>query len=195
MPPKRTDRDRMDPAEAEAIFRACWGLSTWDNQSNWRWALLFKTLWWSGFRVGEVVKIRPRDVQLGRLWSAPLKTKDSEPESQLVPEEFSRELASYCVQYDLKPDRPIFEVQPRRVRQVLNQLAVAAGITRPLNPHLFRAGRGHLVAIAAGGLNNPTAVQTVKKILRHKGKGSDAALKYLRPSQREVDDALRKSWE
>ena len=190
-----TDRDRLEPAEAEAIFAACWTLSPWDSRSNWRWALLFRAMWWTGFRVGEVVKLRPRDVELGRIWSAPLKTKVSQPEAQLVPEPFTRELASFCVQYQLRPGEPIFGVKERRVRQVLDQLAVAAGITRPINPHLFRAGRGHLVAMAHGGMNNPTSVAVVKKLLRHKGKGSDAALRYLRPSNKDVDAAIRKSWQ
>ena len=111
-----------------------------------------------------------------------------------MPEGFTRELASYCVQYSVNPNAPIFGVKERRVRQVLDQLAGAAGITRSINPHLFRAGRGHLVALAHGGMNNPTSVAVVKKLLRHKGKGSDAALRYLRPSNKDVDAAIRKSW-
>ena len=189
-----SERDRLDPLEADAIFKACWGLSAWDSRSNWRWALLFRALWWTGFRVGEIVRLRPQDVELGRIWSAPLKTKHSRPEPQLVPDEFTRELASFCVQYQLRPEEPIFGVKERRVRQVLDQLAGAAGITRRINPHLLRAGRGHLVAEAHGGLGNPTSLQVVKKFLRHKGKGSDAALRYLRPSQTDVDAAVRKSW-
>lgn len=111
-----------------------------------------------------------------------------------VPPDFPQELASFCVQYGLGPDEAIFEVKDRRVRQVLDQFAVAAGISRRIDPHLLRAGRGHLVAEAHGGLNNPTSVQLVKKFLQHKGKGSDAALRYLRPSQSDVDAAVRKKW-
>lgn len=189
------DRDRITPAEAEAIFKACWYLSSWDTRSNWRWNLLFRALWWTGFRVGEIVQLRPQDLELGVIWSAPLKTKDSRPEAQLVPPEYTRELATYCVQYKVPAGTPIFGVKERRVRQVLDQVAAAAGITRKVNPHLIRAGRAALVGAAAGGLANPTAVQVVKRALRHKGKGSDAALKYLRPSRPEVDAAIKKSFE
>ena len=67
--------DPITKPEAERLFAACGGLSSWDRRSNWRWALVFKGLWVTGFRVTELVNLVPADVGDDWITFVPVKTR------------------------------------------------------------------------------------------------------------------------
>ncbi|MCH8989850.1 MAG: site-specific integrase [Chloroflexi bacterium] len=185
--------DPITKPEAERLFAACGGLSPWDRRSNWRWSLVFKGLWYTGFRVTELVQLVPPDVGLGEIEFIPVKTKDRRSMKQTVPDDYTTELRAFIDHYRIAGRRPIFGVGARRVRQVLDQVGPLAGIKRPLHPHLFRHGAAHDLASKIRG--SAGEVSMLKAALHHKGKGSQALERYLQPTPAELADAIRKRWE
>ena len=185
--------DPITKPEAERIFAACGGLSPWDRRSNWRWALVFKGLWFTGFRVTELVQLVPPDVGVGVISFIPVKTKDRRTMKQEVPPDYTSELRAFIDRYRIAGGRAIFGIKARRVRQVLDQLGVLANINRPLHPHLFRHGAAHDFAVGVRG--NAAEIPLLKAYLHHKGKGTQALERYLQPTPAELAAAARKRWE
>ena len=184
--------DPITPPEADRIFAACGGLSPWDRRSNWRWSLVFKGLWFTGFRVTELVQLVPPDIGDGSITFIPVKTKAKRPMQQAVPVEYSTELRVFIDHYKIAGGRPVFGIKARRVRQVLDELGVLAGIKRPLHPHLFRHGAAHDLAAKIRGTAGE--ISMLKAYLHHKGKGTQALERYLQPTPAELAAAARKRW-
>ena len=185
--------DPITHSEADRIFAACGGLSPWDRRSNWRWALVFKGLWYTGFRISELLALVPPDIGHGRIAFIPVKTKHPTPMEQEAPTFYTTELRAFIEHYNIAGGRPIFGVKVRRVEQVLDQVGQLAGIKRALHPHLFRHGAAHELAAKIRGTAGE--VSMLKAYLHHKGKGTEALERYLVPTPAELAAAARKRWE
>lgn len=197
MPEKKTkviDREPISQSEAEAIFSACSGLSA-RPKYNQHWGLMFKGLWYSGLRVNELLAVTWELVEPGYLTVRPLKTRTSfELVRKPVPNFYTEELIAFPLIQHFRPRGRVFPWHHTHVRRILDQVAVAAGIERELNPHLFRHGYGHQAAAAleAQGMNVVRQVAVLKGLLGHRGRGTDSVARYQRPTTAEIEDAARR---
>ena len=185
-------REAISQPEAQALFAACDSLS-YDPVYNWRWKLLYKGLWATGFRLGELLPVQPGDLRATGIVFTPLKTKGhpehSQPREQPVHPDYLRELAAFLLANPVRRGR-IWQYSDRRVRQVTHQLGIAAGITRAIHPHLFRYGYLHLMAESLRG--DPQARPMLKELAHHFGRDDKFLDIYLRPTEREKRGAIDK---
>ncbi len=151
-------------------------------------ALLFD----SGIRVGELLSIRKKDVELGTGQSNHV-TVTGKTGTRKIPIYFS---VTYLAQYlnlvkDLKPNQPLWwnlkqsnikgELDYGGLRKMLKEVASASGIEKRVYPHLFRHSR-------ASNYANKLTEQQLKAVFGWTGSSSMAAT-YVHLSGRDIDNA------
>lgn len=135
-------RQVYSPKEVEALMAVCNG-----GPTGKRNAAMILVLYRTGIRVGELLGLDPRDVdlELGRL--AIMEAKGGK--SRVVPldDYAQRTLADWLErreQLHPRPDSPLFctssgeAILPSYVRTMLKRLARFAGIEKRVHPHGFR---------------------------------------------------------
>jgi len=106
--------------------------------------VMLKLLLFTGIRNAELVHLRPPEVDLQTCQLRIHQGKGRKDRSVLFPRGFRGELAQYLERQRAQGTRYLFasnRCQPyatRRIRQIVNQYATAAGIMKRVYPHLFR---------------------------------------------------------
>jgi site-specific recombinase XerD len=106
--------------------------------------VMLKLLLFTGIRNAELVQLRLTDIDLQTYHLRITQGKGHKDRYVLFPQSFRGELAQYMERQREHDATWLFEsvrCQPystRRLRQIVKQYAVAAGITKRVYPHLFR---------------------------------------------------------
>jgi len=106
--------------------------------------VMLKLLLFTGIRNAELVRLRLTDVDLQTCQVRITQGKGHKDRYGLFPTSFRGELAQYVERQRNQDATRLFEsvrCQPystRRLRQIVKQYAIAAGITTRVYPHLFR---------------------------------------------------------
>lgn len=135
--PKRLP-ELLTETELKAFYEAVW------NARQLTHAVMLKLLLFSGIRNSELVALCLTDVDLKACHLRITQGKGHKDRYVLFPTSFRGELAQYVDRQQMKGAKYLFESnrnQPystRRIRQLVKQYAVAAGIEKRVYPHLFR---------------------------------------------------------
>ena len=106
--------------------------------------IMIKLLIYTGLRNAELARVRLQDVDLDHCQLHVVQGKSSKDRSVLFPSSFRGELGQYIHGHRERRAVFLFEsnrlrlYSTRRVRQIIHQYAVAAGIEKRVYPHLFR---------------------------------------------------------
>ena len=151
------------------------------------WRLIFWVFHETGFRLGEVLALRQKDIlpscELG-VWTA----KQKKPVYESVP--ISDDLRDELLRYAIKNKRArLFPVSKSAVDHRLKRLALKIGIFRPVHSHMFRHGLakrfGHIPGMTAS-----EAMTNANRILRHRSLRTTEL--YFRTTDAEAKAAHRK---
>lgn len=106
--------------------------------------VLIKLLIFTGLRNAELANIRLQDVDLDQCEIQVVRGKGSKDRRILFPTSFRGELAQYIRSAEDAGATYLFEsnrlraYSTRRIRQIIHEYAVSAGIRKRVYPHLFR---------------------------------------------------------
>jgi len=134
-----------------------------------------------GLRIGEVLKIRPKDIE-GRKITLQSPKSGRTIENAFMPEQVANRIQRYIAQRDIPEDAPIFKLSYTGARNIVRRLGEEIGLA--LKPHDLRK---HSATFAS---RNGVPLEIISKvILRHRdlrttqvylGKVSDAeAVRWL----------------
>jgi integrase/recombinase XerD len=128
----------LTDAELVAFYDAVW------NAHQLTHVVMLKLLLFTGIRNAELVKLRLSDVALQTCQRRIEQGKGRKDRYVLFPTGFRGELAQYMERQQDQQATSLFESnrsQPystRRLRQIVKQYAMSAGIEKRVYPHLFR---------------------------------------------------------
>jgi integrase/recombinase XerD len=137
-PPTKRLPELLTDAELVAFYDAVW------NARQLTHGVMLKLLLYTGLRNTELVLLRLTDVDLQSCQLRIEQGKGHKDRYVLFPSGFRGELAQYVERQRTEGATYLFEsnrCQPystRRLRQIVKQYAVAAGIEKRVYPHLFR---------------------------------------------------------
>jgi integrase/recombinase XerD len=139
-PMPRGDRlpELLTEAELVAFYAAIWQAHQLTH------VVMLKLLLFTGIRNAELVRLRLTDVDLQTCQVRITQGKGHKDRYVLFPTSFRGELAQYVERQRDQDATWLFESvrrQPystRRLRQIVKQYAITAGITKRVYPHLFR---------------------------------------------------------
>ncbi len=151
------------------------------------WRLIFWVFHETGFRLGEVLAIRQKDIlpscELG-VWTE----KQKKPVYEAVP--ISDDLRDELLRYAIKTKRSrLFPVSKGAVDHRLKRLAVLVGISRPVHSHMFRHGACRRIAHIPA-ITYAEALTTANRILRHRSLRTTE--RYFKATNIEAKTAYRK---
>ncbi len=124
----------LTPDEVHAMLEAC--------KDNKRDHLLINTLWQTGCRITEALKITKNDIDTYNLIIKVLtekkQGKKGRPAYRMIPisAELSNELASYALTENITDK--LFDITRQRAFQIIKSIANRVGITKPVHPHTLR---------------------------------------------------------
>jgi len=128
----------LTEAELVAFYAAIWQARQLTH------VVMLKLLLFTGLRNAELVRLRLPDVDLQACQLRITQGKGHKDRYVLFPTSFRGELAQYVERQRAQDATWLFEsvrchpYSTRRLRQIVKQYAVAAGITKRVYPHLFR---------------------------------------------------------
>jgi integrase/recombinase XerD len=134
--PKRLPELLTDP-ELVALYETIW-------QARQLTHVVLKLLLFTGIRNAELVRLRLMDVDLQTCQVRIAQGKGQKDRYVLIPTSFRGELAQYMECQRTQGARSHFKsnrhrpYSTRRIRQLVKQYAVAAGIEKRVYPHLLR---------------------------------------------------------
>lgn len=168
-----------------------------DHTKNLRDRLILLLLWASGCRLSELLMLQVSDISLDDkvlyLWTLKRKNNRRYQRPVLVDTATINLIKKYMQTYNVKTG-PLIKISKRRVRQIVYETGVAAGIprvgTKKIHPHHFR--HSHCVAWIR---KNPS-MEGLRKLQQRLGHASIATTAhYLQfafsEQQSEVDSVLR----
>ncbi len=168
-----------------------------DHTKNLRDRLILLLLWASGCRLSELLMLQVSDISLDDkvlyLWTLKRKKNRRYQRPVLVDTATINLIKKYMQTYNVETG-PLIKISKRRVRQIVNETGVAAGIprvgTKKIHPHHFR--HSHCVAWIR---KNPS-MEGLRKLQQRLGHASIATTAhYLQfafsEQQSEVDSVLR----
>jgi integrase/recombinase XerD len=135
--PKRLPELLTDP-ELVAFYETIWRARQLSH------LVMLKLLLFTGIRNAELVQLRLTDVDLQGCQVRIAQGKGQKDRYVLFPTSFRGELAQYMERQRTQGVQYLFEsnrhrpYSTRRVRQLVKQYALAAGIAKRVYPHLFR---------------------------------------------------------
>ena len=168
--------DLPTSTELRALFAAA--------ERPWHKAIL-QTLYATGLRLGEVVALRPADIDSAAGLVRVRRGKGARPRNVMLSPWLLRDLREYVREARpvgpwLFPGRdPSQPVHPRSVQHALNRAAAAAGIKRHLTPHVLRHG------FATGLLDAGVDLRTIQRLLGHANLSTTAV--YLHVSTARIE--------
>lgn len=128
----------LTDTELVAFYEAIW------HARQLTHAVMLKLLLFTGLRNAELVHLRLTDVDLEACHLRITQGKGHKDRYVLFPHGFRGELAHYLASQQQQGATYLFEstrarpYSTRRLRQIVKHYARAAGIAKPLYPHLFR---------------------------------------------------------
>jgi integrase/recombinase XerD len=128
----------LTEAELVALYETIWQARQLSH------LVMLKVLLFTGIRNAELVRLRLTDVDLQTCQVRIAQGKGQKDRAVLFPTSFRGELAQYMERQRSQGARYLFEsnrhqpYSPRRIRQLVKQYALAAGIAKRVYPHLFR---------------------------------------------------------
>ncbi len=168
-----------------------------DHTKNLRDRLILLLLWASGCRLSELLMLQVSDISLDDkvlyLWTLKRKKNRRYQRPVLVDTATINLIKKYMQTYNVETG-PLIKISARRVRQIVNETGIAAGIprvgTKKIHPHHFR--HSHCVAWIR---KNPS-MEGLRKLQQRLGHASIATTAhYLQfafsEQQSEVDSVLR----
>ncbi len=179
--------------EAMAIITAARRLSHVNYHSNVadRWAPFFAIMWHTARRLGEVLAIKPMDIDVTTLTFNVLKRRTPTVELCQLPPELAIELGLLTERHRVPRDGRIFPMTKAGVDVSLKRAAKAAGIERHVYSHMFRHGHARHLARSMQQKGN-TADQirgAIRGALRHSGWSNLDV--YLEPTDAELAEFQR----
>jgi len=135
--PKRLP-ELLTDAELVALYETVWRARQFTH------VVMLKLLLFTGIRNAELVHLRLMDVDLQTCQLRVRHGKGGKDRSVLFPTSFRGELAQYLERQRAQGTTYLFEsnrcrpYSTRRLRQLVKQYALAAGIEKRVYPHLFR---------------------------------------------------------
>jgi integrase/recombinase XerD len=135
--PKRLP-ELLTDTELVALYEAIWQARQLTHM------VTLKLLLFTGIRNAELVQLRLTDVDLQTCQVRIAQGKGQKDRYGLFPSSFRGELAQYMERQRTQGARYLFEsnrhrpYSTRRIRQIVKQYALAAGIAKQVYPHLFR---------------------------------------------------------
>jgi integrase/recombinase XerD len=135
--PKRLP-ELLTDAELVALYETIW------HARQFTHVVMLKLLLFTGIRNAELVQLRLIDVDLQTCQLRIRQGKGRKDRSVLFPTSFRGELAQYLERQRAQGATYLFEsnrcrsYSTRRLRQLVKQYALAAGIEKRVYPHLFR---------------------------------------------------------
>jgi integrase/recombinase XerD len=135
--PKRLP-ELLTDAELVALYETIWQARQLTH------LVMLKLLLFTGIRNAEIVRLRLMDVDLQTCQVRIAQGKGQKDRYVLFPTSFRGELAQYMERQRAQGARYLFEsnrhqlYSTRRIRQLVKQYALAAGIEKRVYPHLFR---------------------------------------------------------
>jgi integrase/recombinase XerD len=128
----------LTEAELVALYETIW------HARRFAYLVMLKLLLFTGIRNAELVQLRLTDVDLQTCQLRINQGKGRKDRYVLFPTGFRGELAQYMERQRAQGAIYLFEsnrcrpFSTRRIRQVVKQYALAAGIEKRVYPHLFR---------------------------------------------------------
>jgi integrase/recombinase XerD len=128
----------LNDQELVAFYEAVW------QARNPTHMALIKLLIFTGLRNAELAQVRLQDVDLDHCQIHVVQGKGSKDQGVLFPASFRGELAQYLRGLQNRGAMYLFEsnrLKPystRRIRQIIHEYAISAGIEKRVYPHLFR---------------------------------------------------------
>ena len=160
-------------------------LALFDAAGSLLYAVIFKALFATGLRVGEIVALQPGDIDSKRGLVHVRRGKGSKPRSVMLSPWLLDDLRNYWRQTRptgpwLFPSRvPGDHISTRAVQNALKRAAARAGIHRHITPHTLRH------AFATGLLDSGVDIRTIQRLLGHATLGT--TLRYLHVSTARIE--------
>lgn len=167
--------DYLELSEVHALMSAA------EAAGNTRDYLIIRVLWHTGARIGELLHIRPCDLEPHNDMIRIMKAKGGKQRRVLIDSETLSMLAAYIEDNNIANDSPIFPLTRQWVNKILNRYAKAVDIS-PIHPHTFR----HSFAIQS--VRNGVDVRRLQQALGHSNISTTAV--YLRFNDKDVKEAF-----
>lgn len=154
----------------------------------YHWQLVYRTLWETGIRLGECLRLTKKDLVDGGIWVNRLK-KRAKSQRDFIP--LHTDLYSLLVAYTarIKGNR-LFPFTRAGAWYILKEACKEAGVRETIHPHLFRHGFARKVAKSNLGLSPLDHMATLQQMLGHSSiKDTE---RYFKPGKKEVQDAWLK---
>jgi integrase/recombinase XerD len=157
-PGSKHPADYFSDEEAQSIIMSC---------KERHWQLFFWILWETGFRVGEALALKKKDLlrdkgELG-VWTE--KKKPRLYEAVPITADLMTELTNYS--QSVRGTNTLFSFEYNSAVAALERARIIAGINRPVRTHMFRHGMVKRI-MRAPGLTSAEAMAAAQKIARHK---------------------------
>ena len=162
----------------------------WTEAKTPRIRCFVKTLWYTGLRISEVLRLNARDVRrTGIDYSLNItrsKKRKAQPELLPIPHELGQSLDDYIQSADLKPSAQLFPGHENTYRYEVRICAKRAGIEnwQKIHPHSFRHGRVYNLA------SKGTHPYTLSKLMGHSSLG--ITLQYYQPTEADLRGAIER---
>jgi integrase/recombinase XerD len=162
----------------------------WSEAKQLHIRCFIKTLWFTGLRISEVLRLVARDVRrTGIDYSLSItrsKKRKAQPELLPIPRELGQALDDYIQSADLNPSGRLFSSHENAYRYQVHQLARKAGIEnwQKIHPHSFR--HGFVYDKASKGVHP----YILSKACGHSSLG--ITLQYYQPSEADLRQAMEK---
>jgi integrase/recombinase XerD len=161
----------------------------WTETKNPRIRCFVKTLWFTGLRISEILRLTVRDGRrIGIDYSLSItrsKKRKTQPELLPIPRELGQSLDDYIQSANLKPSERLFPGHENAYRYQVRQLARKAGIEnwQKIHPHSFRHGR--VYNLASKGIHP----YVLSKLMGHSSLG--ITLQYYQPTEVDLRAAIK----
>lgn len=171
--------DRLSKLEQEKFINQAY-------KKNGYIGLLVKTLFFSGARVSEFVEIKAEDFLFEEQQILIKKAKGGKQRTIPITKELAQELKSYL---STKNNKYLFESKrydkysTRRIQQIVKEIALEAGITKKVHPHLLR----HTVATFL--LEKGMPIEKIQIFLGHERIENTRI--YAKTSAKDIEEAFR----
>jgi integrase len=137
---------RSDPSKVYSHVIEDQAQLIWAEAKSPRVRCFIKSLWFTGLRISEVLRLHSKDlIRRGLDYSLNItrsKKLKANPEVLPIPRELGQALDDYIQSADLKPSAPLFPGHENSYRYQIRECARRAGIEnwQTIHPHSFRHG-------------------------------------------------------
>lgn len=151
-------------------------------KTEYRDYVLILTLWGTGFRVSETIRIRKRDINFAHRTMRVTWLKKRRVAERIIP--IHQDLAAQLAQYtaNMKYDDLIFDITRQRVGQICKKYGNQTTIKKRIHPHIFRH------SFAVNFLKATRDIMALSRLLGHSSVGD--TMIYLQLTNDDLADRL-----